>query len=106
MNKIRPFTALLLSVAFAAGLAGCGSLPKYASTRPAIQPTLYFADAPEGATIEIDGQSVFTLADKTRTVDVAAGTHQIVVRKDGTILHKEQVFIQGETKKIVKITQP
>ncbi len=106
MNNIIPFSALLLTIVMSTGLVGCGSLPKYANTRPTVQPTLYFANAPEGATIEIDGLPVHTISKKARTVDVAAGTHQVVVRKGETMIHQEQVFIQGDTKKIVKITQP
>ncbi|MDZ8118481.1 hypothetical protein [Pontiella agarivorans] len=95
-------TATLLT----AGLfSGCAYPEKAKVEQKDARPTLGIAGAPAGAKLFVDGLDMGPAArfnGKAGVLLVESGKHQIEVRSpSGAVLYTEEVFLSGETTKIL-----
>jgi len=83
-------------------------MPKHAVTAGSGYPVLVFKNAPEGAVAKVEdtGQTlVLTAKDrkKPNMLAVQPGMHKVTVSLNGRTLYERDVFVQGETQKIIEI---
>lgn len=91
-------------VGLAIALAACGAQPQHAETRIQRSPQIVVVGGPVGAVVTVDNAKVWQLqGGKSDRFEISQGTHRIEVSFGGAILYARDVFIQGQTQKIITL---
>lgn len=83
-------------------LAAC-SMPTTTVRSVDTRPGLIIANAPEGATVLVDGISVGAASEyngEPNHLLVDPGTHRITVRQGNAVIYDQQIFVDTEIKRI------
>jgi hypothetical protein len=91
---------LILCVVFM--LTGCSFAVVSKTIVTDTRPTLSFVNAPEGASVAVDGLKVGLAEDfkLPKVLYVEPGTHQITVYSGGSKIYEQSIFVDSEHKTI------
>lgn len=85
-------------------LAACGAMPKHDEVRADEATTIVLTNLPPGATVTVDGKSVFGVVDRrVLSVSVQAGMHAVEVRLGSEVIYKRDIFLDDGTTREITI---
>lgn len=84
-------------------VGGCGALPRHAQTTQANPSSLVIVGGPAGATVLVDNVEAGALLPGRTVLPVADGSHVISVRLNGVEVHRESVFLQDGTRRLISL---
>jgi hypothetical protein len=96
---LKTFLLLLLL-----GLSGCSWFHR--GKAAPVSPQLVVTGAPAGSEVFVDdvknGQTA-EVNGKPQVLNVAAGAHVVEVRSGGTVIYREQTYLGGGEKRLIKV---